>query len=48
MPKASSGWAVFDLERAAKTGEISADAAEVERLTGAFRAALRTNPPPAP
>jgi len=48
MPKDAKGWAVFDLERAAKAGEIEIDAAEVARLTDALRAALKANPPPAP
>src|SRR5690242_11643681 len=48
MPKEAKGWGVFDLERAAKAGEVAVDAAEVERLTNAFRAALRATPPPAP
>jgi len=47
MPKDSKGWGVFDLERAAKAGEIQVDAAEVERLTNAFRSALHSAPPPA-
>src|SRR5260221_8225746 len=48
MPKESKGWAVFDLERAAKAGEIPLDSAEVERMTSAFRSALQSAPPPAP
>ena len=48
MPKAAKGWPVFDLERAAKAGEVVVDPAEVERLIGAFRSALRAAPPPAP
>ncbi len=48
MPKDAKGWAVFDLERAAKVGEIDVDAAEVQRLTASFRAALRLAPPPTP
>lgn len=48
MPKGAKGWAVFDLERAAKAGEIAADTQEVARLTAAFASALRENPPPSP
>lgn len=48
MPKAAVGWSVFDLERAAKAGEITSDPAEVERLTRDFAAALQRDPPPAP
>lgn len=48
MPKDAKGWGVFDLERAAKAGEVTVDAAEVARLTVAFAAALQHSPPPAP
>jgi diadenosine tetraphosphate (Ap4A) HIT family hydrolase len=48
MPKDSKGWGVFDLERAAKAGEVPVDVAEIERLTNAFRSALKSAPPPAP
>ncbi|MDF3070597.1 MAG: hypothetical protein K0R38_6198 [Polyangiaceae bacterium] len=48
MPKEAKGWAVFDLERAAKAGEVMSDEAEVTRLTEAFRAALVKSPPLAP
>lgn len=48
MPKDAKGWGVFDLERAAKAGEISVDTAEVARLAEAFAEALRHSPPPAP
>ena len=47
MPNGAKGWAVFDLERAAKAGEVVSDAAEVARLTDAFRDALAKSPPPA-
>jgi hypothetical protein len=40
MPKGASGWSVFDLERAARVGEIAVDEAEVERLAEAYRRAL--------
>lgn len=48
MPNGAAGWSVFDLERAAKAGEVVHDPAEVERLTRAFADALRQSPPPAP
>lgn len=48
MPKDAKGWGVFDLERAAKAGEVTVDAAEVARLTRTFAAALEQSPPPAP
>lgn len=46
MPKDASAWGVFDLFRASAEGEIAVDAAEVGRLTQAFRAALMVAPPP--
>jgi diadenosine tetraphosphate (Ap4A) HIT family hydrolase len=48
MPNDAKGWSVFDLERAAKAGEIAVDVPEVERVIGAFRSALAAAPPPAP
>jgi diadenosine tetraphosphate (Ap4A) HIT family hydrolase len=48
MPKEAKGWGVFDLERAAKAGEVVVDAADVARFRQAFRAALQSAPPPAP
>ena len=48
MPEQARGWAVFDLERAARAGEVSLDPAHVERVTRAFARALERNPPPAP
>jgi histidine triad (HIT) family protein len=45
MPKAAKGWSVFDLQRAAATGEITTDLAEVERLTHAYRERLHDDPP---
>ncbi len=48
MPKDAKGWSVFDLERAAKAGEITPDAEQVEHLVRAYREALRRMPPPAP
>jgi diadenosine tetraphosphate (Ap4A) HIT family hydrolase len=46
MPKGAVAWGVFDLERAAKAGEISIDPGEVSRLSEAYRRALATRPPP--
>jgi diadenosine tetraphosphate (Ap4A) HIT family hydrolase len=46
MPKNASAWGVFDLERAAKAGEISVDPAEVIRVSEAYQAALLASPPP--
>lgn len=48
MPKDAKGWAVFDLERAAKAGEIAVDEAEAERVASAYARALRETPPPPP
>lgn len=48
MPRDASGWGVFDLERAAKAGEVIVDPGEVARLTRAYADALRASPPPAP
>ena len=48
MPNDAKGWSVFDLERAAKAGEVAIDVPEVERVIGAFRSALGAAPPPAP
>jgi diadenosine tetraphosphate (Ap4A) HIT family hydrolase len=47
MPKDARAWGVFDLDRAAKAGEIAADSAEVSRVSEAYRAALGRDPPPA-
>jgi diadenosine tetraphosphate (Ap4A) HIT family hydrolase len=46
MPKDAKGWSVFDLERAARVGEITTDAAAVERANAGYRSALLANPPP--
>ncbi len=48
MPKNAKGWPVFDLERAAKAGEVPVDAAEVTRVRLAFADALKSTPPPSP
>ena len=48
MPRDAKGWAVFDLERAAKAGEVSVDLGEVDRVTRAFSEALEHDPPPSP
>jgi diadenosine tetraphosphate (Ap4A) HIT family hydrolase len=44
MPKGAKAWGVFDLERAAKAGEISADPRDVERVCEEYRLALLANP----
>lgn len=47
MPKDAKAWAVFDLDRAARAGEITpAEPAEVARVSEAYRQALSANPPP--
>ncbi len=48
MPKDAKGWPVFDLERAAKAGEVQVDPVEVARVRLAFEDALKNAPPPAP
>ncbi len=47
MPKDAKGWGVFDLERAARAGEIAVDLAEARRIADAYARVLATNPPPA-
>jgi hypothetical protein len=42
MSKNASGWAVFDLERAAKAGDVVVDPADVEYVSEAYRLALAT------
>jgi diadenosine tetraphosphate (Ap4A) HIT family hydrolase len=44
MPREAKGWGVFDLERAAKAGEIPVDLREVDRVTEAYRRALAEMP----
>jgi diadenosine tetraphosphate (Ap4A) HIT family hydrolase len=46
MPKDAKGWGVFDLERAARAGEISVDDAQVGRVVDAYRSALAKSPLP--
>ena len=46
MPKDAKGWAVFDLERAARAGEIPLQTSEMERLIEEYRRVLRDDPPP--
>jgi diadenosine tetraphosphate (Ap4A) HIT family hydrolase len=48
MPNDAKGWGVFDLERAAKAGEINVDLAEARRIAAAYARALAESPPPAP
>ncbi len=44
MPKDASAWSVFGL---LNDQDVPVDAAEVSRLTEAYREALKANPPPA-
>jgi diadenosine tetraphosphate (Ap4A) HIT family hydrolase len=46
MPKDAKAWSVFDLQRAAMSGEISVDALEVARIVDAYRRALAASPVP--
>jgi diadenosine tetraphosphate (Ap4A) HIT family hydrolase len=46
MPKDAKGWGVFDLERAAKAGEITVDLEEARRIAVAYARALAGSPPP--
>jgi diadenosine tetraphosphate (Ap4A) HIT family hydrolase len=46
MPNDVKAWGAFDLERAARAGEITVDLAEVARLSEAYRAVLAESPPP--
>lgn len=46
MPKGAVGWGVFDLERAARAGEIEAVPEQAARIHEAFAEALRQQPPP--
>jgi diadenosine tetraphosphate (Ap4A) HIT family hydrolase len=45
MPRGASAWSVFDLQRAVGAGEIEVDAAEVARVSEAYRRALAASPP---
>jgi diadenosine tetraphosphate (Ap4A) HIT family hydrolase len=45
MPKGAMGWGVFDLERAARAGELAVDDGEVRRVVAAYARALAENPP---
>lgn len=40
----AKGWALFDLQRAAREGELVVDSAEVSRVIEEYRAALRDKP----
>jgi len=46
MPNDVKAWGVFDLERAAKAGEIKVDVEEVKRLSEAYHEVLLKSPPP--
>ena len=43
-PRNAKAWGVFDLERAARAGEIVVDEAEVRRVNAAYAKALAENP----
>ena len=47
MAKDAKGWGVFDLERAAKAGEIAVDLDAAARIAAAYAQALAKDPPPA-
>ena len=44
MPRDAKAWSVFDLQRAVGAGEVTTDRAEVERISEAYRQALRNSP----
>jgi diadenosine tetraphosphate (Ap4A) HIT family hydrolase len=46
MPRDAKGWGVFDLERAAKAGEIAVDVDAAARIAVAYAQALAKDPPP--
>jgi len=48
MPNDAKAFGVFDLLRAAGGGEIRVDEGEIARLSAAYEAALRAEPPPPP
>jgi diadenosine tetraphosphate (Ap4A) HIT family hydrolase len=48
MPSDALGFAVFDLQRAAKAGELVVDPADVAKLSAQLALALKGDPPPAP
>lgn len=46
MPKGAKGWSVFDLERAARDGEIEIRDAEMLRVISEYRVLLSKRPAP--
>jgi diadenosine tetraphosphate (Ap4A) HIT family hydrolase len=46
MPFDAKAWGVFDLQRRATLGEVTVDAADVERISRAYADALAKAPPP--
>ena len=48
MPRDARGWGVFDLERAAKAGEIAVDLEAARRIADEYARALAARPPPTP
>jgi diadenosine tetraphosphate (Ap4A) HIT family hydrolase len=48
MAKEAKAWGVFDLQRAALSGEVVVDEFDVQEVSDAYRNALITFPPPRP
>src|SRR5262249_9334287 len=46
MPREARAWSVFDLQRAVGANEVPVDLDEVARISAAYQAALRGEPPP--
>jgi diadenosine tetraphosphate (Ap4A) HIT family hydrolase len=46
MPKGAKAWGVFDLQRAAREGEVTVSPDEVARISAAYAEALRREPVP--
>src|SRR4029077_16377571 len=46
MPREARAWSVFDLQRAVGANEVAVDLDEVARISAAYQAALRAEPPP--
>jgi diadenosine tetraphosphate (Ap4A) HIT family hydrolase len=45
MPREARAWSVFDLQRAVGANEVAVDLDEVARISAAYQAALRAEPP---
>jgi diadenosine tetraphosphate (Ap4A) HIT family hydrolase len=46
MPREAKAWGVFDLERAVRSGELTVDRHEIERISAAYKRALAELPRP--